>query len=244
MKDFEQKYLHRAKLAAKLLSAVPFVRMVGLNGSLPLGTATEKSDIDFLIITKHHRIWTGRFLSTILIHIVGMRRYGKKIAGRICLNRYQTTSSLDVMPHDDYHRRVFSALVPLYDAGGIYEKYCKFNLWMGNIINQNAKIKSQKYITKNHDKSLNHLITRYIQKFQEEFLNDSFGDWVEKKLKNYQRARILNDPRTHLMPGRVVAEDWLLRFHPPTPKATGDAPRNLACPPTCPPKPEGRRREL
>ncbi len=213
-----------------MLSAVPFVRMVGLNGSLPLGTATEKSDIDFLIITKHHRIWTGRFLSTILIHLVGMRRYGKKIAGRICLNRYQTTSSLDVMPHDDYHRRVFSALVPLYDAGGIYEKYCKFNLWMGNITkssklkcqmsneipNPKPKIWTFKPLGIDLSFGFSHLdFYRYIQTFFETFLNDQFGDWVEKLLKNYQRTRILNDPRTHLMPGRVVAEDWLLRFHPP-----------------------------
>jgi len=229
--DFEQKYFRRAKIAAKLLSAVPFVRMVGLNGSLPLGTATAQSDIDFLIITKHHRIWTCRFLSTILIHLSGMRRYGHKVAGRICLNRYQTTSSLDVMPHDDYHRRVFSALVPLYDAGlrpgasaegSIYEKYCQFNLWMGNIINQKSKIKMQngnlKFKIQNHLFTIRNkplAICHFIQKFQEEFLNDSFGDWVEKQLKNYQRKRILNDPRTHLMPGRVVAEDWLLRFHPP-----------------------------
>ena len=95
---YTREYLRRAKLAAKVLRFVPFLRMAGLNGSLVRGEENVSSDIDFLIIAKRGRLYTARFFAIILVHLTGYRRYADKVAGRICLNCYLSDDNPDISP--------------------------------------------------------------------------------------------------------------------------------------------------
>lgn len=173
------------------------------------GTAKEKSDIDFLIIAKAGRIWTTRFLVTAFVHLTGKRRYGNKIAGRICLNRYQTDKSLEIFPHDIYHAGVFSALAPIFNVGSTYSEYRKANEWTERDFNLRIENKSGKVSIKGSK------ILAFKRRSLEWMLKGRFGDWVEKKLSNWQRKRIIKDIRTHTAPpGRVRISDKELCFHP------------------------------
>jgi len=193
---------------AKLLQLVPFIRMIGVNGSMASGGIREESDIDFLIITETRRIWTTRIFVTFLTHLTGKRRYSKKIAGRICLNRYQTTESLEILPHDDYHSKVFSKLVSTFDIDKIYEKYKSENGWMKDFDCEIIPGINKKPIN-------NSKILGTIRKFFEWILKRYFGNFLEKKLGNWQKKRILNDTRTKNAPkGRVRVSDEELCFHP------------------------------
>lgn len=193
---------------AKFLELAPFIKMIGVNGSMASGKIKEESDIDFLIITETGRIWTARAFITFLTHITGKRRYGKKIAGRICLNRYQATKSLEIMPHDNYHSKVFSKLVPIFDTDRIYEEYKNKNKWMEDFGCEIAPGSNKKAIK-------NSKILGAIRKFFEWILKRRFGDFLEKKLGNWQKKRILSDPRTKNAPkGRVRISDEELCFHP------------------------------
>ncbi|OGD57191.1 hypothetical protein A2V71_02110 [Candidatus Berkelbacteria bacterium RBG_13_40_8] len=204
--DIQKKYLKRAKIVAYLLQLAPFVRMVGLNGSLTRWQARESSDIDFLIIAKRNRIWTCRIFVTLITHLTGLRRYGDKTAGRICLNRYQTDNFLDIQPHNDYHARTFSQTWPLVNVNKTYEKFIQKNVWMAKM----------GYSFKKNEKNLQkNVIFASIRKMKEWILNGSFGDAVEKTLGNYQKKRILSDIRTRKAPkGRVRVSDRELCFHP------------------------------
>lgn len=201
-----QKRLKKAQRIATLLSVVPFVRMIGLNGSMVKGTMREDSDIDFLIISSHGRIWTVRFLVTILTHITGQRRYGDKVAGRICLNRYQSEHFLGIEPHNEYHAETFSSLVPLYDDN-IYKSYQQSNVWMQEFdleVKPGLKMKNRKI-----------KIFGFFKRIGEFFLLGHIGNIFEKLLRKYQSKRILNDKRTHeIQKGRVRVSDWELCFHP------------------------------
>lgn len=202
---FKQR-LKKAYWIAWLLQVIPFVRMVGLNGSMTTGKMRENSDIDFLIITKRGRIWTTRFLVTVLVHLSGQRRYAKKIAGRICLNRYQTDDFLDIQPHNLYHAQTFAPLVPLLDSN-LYPRYQKANQWMERF---NFKVKPAFFIKPVESKFL-----RKVQKLMEKILEGRIGEWLEKKLRGYQRRRILADPRTKESPkGRIRISEKELCFHP------------------------------
>jgi len=206
MNHIQEKYLRRAKVVALLLQIVPFVRMVGLNGSLARGEAKKTSDIDFLIITKKGRIWTCRALVTLATHLTGQRRYGLKVAGRICLNRYQTDKFLEIRPHNHYHRLVFSNLIPLVDIEGTYLKYFLANRWMKDWVKQ---IKFPE-ISAGESR-----IMRIFRKIGEKILEKKLGDFLEKRFKNFQRKRILTDIRTLRAPkGRVRISDQELCFHP------------------------------
>jgi len=207
--DIQKKYLGRAYFVVKVLQLVPFLRMIGLNGSLARGEASKESDIDFLVITKAGRIWTTRFFMVLLTQLTGFRRHGEKIAGRICLNRYQTDDFLEILPHDSYHGRVFSVLVPIFNKAATYKNYVNANRWMeqaGFKVKQGIEIRPLK----------NSAIFGYIQKFGEMLLGGKFGNFIEKKLKKYQEKRILKNPITHSSPeGRVRISDKELCFHPP-----------------------------
>ena len=200
-----EKRWERALRIAKFLQLAPFIRMIGVNGSMTKGKITENSDIDFLIVSKVCRIWTNRFFITFLTHITGKRRYGQKIAGRICLNRYHTDDFLEIFPHDEYHGKVFSKLFPVLDLENFYERYKKANSWMSSYgfqDNDFPKVKPSRFLG-------------VIRKFFEWVLSGRFGDYVEKKLGKWQKKRILKDIRTIKAPkGRVRISDKELCFHP------------------------------
>lgn len=80
----------KAQRYAELLGRVPFVEKVSLTGSLAEGRGTPSSDIDFFVQVSRGRLYVTRLLATVLIHLLGVRRHGDQIAGRICLNWFAT----------------------------------------------------------------------------------------------------------------------------------------------------------
>jgi hypothetical protein len=57
-----EKLLAKAFRIGRFLYQFPFVRAVGISGSLSKNYADEKADIDFFIITKVNRLWITRTL--------------------------------------------------------------------------------------------------------------------------------------------------------------------------------------
>lgn len=180
---------------------VPFVRGVFLTGSLARGEASKKSDIDFFIIASKDRIWTCRILVTLLVELMGIRRTNEKIAGRICLNRYQSEDYLKILPHNTYHKNDYHQVWPLVGEDEIYQKYKLSNRWIGNFKKQ-PKIAINSW-------------PKSWAKISEKILMGKFGDFLEIMSKKYQKNRILADPRTRLSPKeKIVATDQVLAFHP------------------------------
>ena len=206
MSKFQKEYLRRAKVVAFWLQLSPFIRMVGLNGSLSRSEAKETSDIDFLIIAGKNRIWTCRMFATLITELSGYRRQGEKIAGMICLNRYQTNDFLTILPKNKYHARVFSQLIPLINIDETYNQYLKKNAWMA---------KSSWPLIENRKMISHSWFLSTLRNFQERCLNGIFGDWLEKSFKRYQKKRILRDKRTiTAKKGRIRVSDKELCFHP------------------------------
>jgi len=202
-----QKYLRRARIIASILSFAPFVRMIGLSGSLARGEATEKSDIDFFIVTKTNRLWTGRALVSILTHLTGYRRYDRKIAGRICLNCYQTEEHLTVNPKTIKNAKDYSNIKILYQSHGLAKRFIKANNWIND--------KGYQFI--NIDpKAEGNIVASFLRWIFEALYDLLFNDWGEKQMRAYQIRRILRDPRTQTAKsGQIYISDQELRFHPP-----------------------------
>jgi len=80
-----ERKIRRYLTPARLL---PFIRGIALAGSQALGQQRPGSDIDLFIITDPRFMWTARTLLTVYFQVLGMRRHGKKIANRFCLNHY------------------------------------------------------------------------------------------------------------------------------------------------------------
>ncbi len=190
-----------------LLAGLPFIRMVGLNGSVARDEAKPESDIDFLIVAAPGRLFTVRLLATGLVHLFGLRRHGPKIAGRICLNRYQTTDHLDIEPHNEYHARVFSQLIPLIDINETYQRYQDANTWMKSFA---VEVTSPK---RRPSRSLK--VSRITRLLGEWILTGWLGNWLEARTRAAQSQRIESNPLTGRYPDRIRVSDDVLLFHPP-----------------------------
>ncbi|NEU07716.1 hypothetical protein GZH53_05280 [Flavihumibacter sp. R14] len=84
--------LPRAKRISKILNLFPFVRGIGISGSLSKNFADENSDFDYFIITKVNRMWIASTLLGLfkkLSYFAGKQHY-------FCLNYYIDESCLEI----------------------------------------------------------------------------------------------------------------------------------------------------
>ncbi|KKR21676.1 MAG: hypothetical protein UT50_C0005G0010 [Candidatus Moranbacteria bacterium GW2011_GWA2_39_41] len=187
------------------LRFVPFVRGVAVTGRLAMKNTEFKSDLDFLVVLKKGRIFTGRTLVTLMVHLLGKRRYGQKINNRVCLNYFITNKSLEINLKDVFSASEYSFIVPIFGRKTFKKFQWKNNWIMKYKPNYQAKsINSTKLL---HDSQL----AKTIRKAGEKLL--AF-DFIEQSLKKWQTKRIMNDPRTKQAGSMIVANDDSLVFLP------------------------------
>jgi len=122
-----------ARNMAKIISLFPSVQMIGLTGSLALNNTHAKSDIDVLVVAKAGSIWTTRMLVSAAMHLCGRRRYGVRIADRICLNHYITDDALALQPKHLFSAHISATLVPLFDRNGTAYRLLDQNTSLTNL---------------------------------------------------------------------------------------------------------------
>ncbi|PID51674.1 MAG: hypothetical protein CR954_00585 [Candidatus Moraniibacteriota bacterium] len=132
-KDREIISLQKIKKLRRMIAFLrisPFVRMVCVTGRLAYNNCEKDSDLDVLIVYEKGHIWTGRFLMTVLAHVCGVRRHGKKTTDRLCLNYHVTTASLEVPTQDLFGAHEYAWTFPVFDAGDIFAQFCAKNMWI------------------------------------------------------------------------------------------------------------------
>lgn len=123
-----------ARKASKVISIIPFVKMVGLTGSLAMNNAEENGDIDLMIITKSGKLWLTRVLVYSLLTIMNykIRKPGQdNQKNKLCLNMWIDEESLSWPKRS---RNIYTAhellqIVPLINKGKTYEKFLNKNGW-------------------------------------------------------------------------------------------------------------------
>jgi len=143
-----------------------------------------------------------------MVQLTGWRRHGALIAGRICLNRFATRAGLTVTPHDDYHARVFSPLVPLFTLPGIYARYRAANEWMAQDHWPVIPLPNWRpYI--GIAKSTKPAVIKLV----ELLLKGGWGEQIETRLSAWQRERILRHGATYNPQSRVFIRAQELCLH-------------------------------
>ncbi|MFZ5391488.1 MAG: hypothetical protein ACOZAJ_04425, partial [Patescibacteria group bacterium] len=121
----------RAILGASLLAKLPFVRLIALVNTMSWDGPQQDSDIDFFIIAKSERLFTVRWLVSLVIHLIGWRRHGYKINNRLCLSFYVSQAGQNLLPlsytDDPYLRFWLLAAQPIYDDSNSYLKFISQN---------------------------------------------------------------------------------------------------------------------
>lgn len=217
-----KKHHHRRTLEKKrwakvytylhYLQWIPFIEMCAVCNNLAFGASKEESDIDLFFVIKNGRLWTTRLLITFVLHILGVRRYGKKIAGRFCLSFFVTEKGSDMQKlaldeGDDVYLAYWTAtLIPVIDKGGadtFFQQNDAFlrELFPNYMLEKNNHVMSQSFISSKM-RSLNNVI-----------LQGKIGYWCEKQIRKILYKRSKNKAEKLDSRASVIISDSVLKFH-------------------------------
>lgn len=128
-----EEYFKKLRRFLPFIRLVPFVKMVAVCNTLAIGCPTAKSDIDLFVVSSANRIFIVRTLTTVLFHLLGVRRHGKKVSGRFCLSFFVSDEKIDLSEllkgeDDVYFMYWFRTLRPLYGQE-TFQKFIGANKW-------------------------------------------------------------------------------------------------------------------
>ena len=129
-KNFSQK-LEKAKSAAKILKLVPSVKFIGISGATAVGNSDKNDDIDFFLICAQNRLWTTRFLATLVLDLFRLRRKppSRDLKDKICLNMFLDEAKLEISSKTLYLAHEILQVFPLFDRDNTYNKFIRRNSW-------------------------------------------------------------------------------------------------------------------
>lgn len=126
-------YLRKAKVLTLILKIIPWIKLVGISGGLSMDNASRKDDIDLFIIVSINRLWISRFLSIIILDLMGVRRKvntsKSKVGGKLCLNIFLQEDKLEQKKKDIYTAHEVLQMKVLWQRQGIYSRYLEDNEW-------------------------------------------------------------------------------------------------------------------
>ncbi len=129
--EISQKKLHLAKKYLNFLRLVPWVKFVGVSGSVSFGSACEEDDIDVFIVAAEDRIWLVRLIEQLVLRLRGVRRrFGSKdVTDKICINYYVSESNLQFRPKSYFTALEIAMLNPVVH-GDFYKVILSQNPWI------------------------------------------------------------------------------------------------------------------
>jgi len=197
--------MKRLREVANILKFVPFVRMIGITGTLSMRTASKKSDWDLFVVLKSGKIWTGRTLVTAVAHFMGKRRHGQKIRDRVCLNYFITDKTLELITKDLFSAHEYFFLFPLFD-NSVYAKFQLKNRWIKKIKPQYAVAEIIPLMT-----CTDSFFSKMARK-----IGEAIFSWrsLENFLGRIERKKIMQNPNTKRENGLIYADSGALIFLP------------------------------
>ncbi len=111
-----------AERCGRIISALPFVRLVAITGSVAAENAASGSDLDYMVITAPGRIWTVRAMMMVLVRLYGLRSI------TVCPNYLLSESALELPERDRYTARELLQMIPI-GRSRTYELMLNSNDW-------------------------------------------------------------------------------------------------------------------
>jgi predicted nucleotidyltransferase len=118
------RMLGTAEKIATLLSYFPYVRGVGVSGSLSKQYADEGSDIDLFIITSADRLWVARTL----LHCIKKFAFLVRREDWFCMNYFVDEAALEIPEKNLYTAVEIVTLIPMRGAAA-FSEFRKANAW-------------------------------------------------------------------------------------------------------------------
>ena len=162
----------RAWRYGRLLGYLPFIRMVGLTGSLAVRNCDDDMDLDFMLVTQSGRVWLARAFALLL------GRFARLFGDTLCPNLIISEHKLAWAAQDLYNARELCQMIPIA-GGNVYAKLRKSNNWTNKYL-PNSKISNLKKQNQPTDHSrITQASFGFLQSIFELFLSGRLGDLLE-----------------------------------------------------------------
>jgi hypothetical protein len=166
--------LQKASRIGRFLQRFPFVRAVGVSGSLSKNFADQKADIDFFIITKSNRLWIARtwmHLFKKLTFITGRQHY-------YCMNYYIDENALELEEQNVFTAMELKTLLPVGGQPAM-DIFFEANTWADNLLPSCINRRQE-----NKDGGIN-----WFKRSIEWCLSGSVGAWLDNVLLSLTARR-------------------------------------------------------
>lgn len=212
--------LQREKIAAQKwrlclsraywLQATPWIRGMFASGSLAMGTVSEDSDFDMLILVEPGRLYLARLFLSGVASLIGARRtrFETVAPDKFCFNHYITTNVLNITHESLYNAQTYAHLVPIAMSPALGGEFFVENVWINKFVYNFTP--HQQTIRRSVKKSP---VLQGLAQIAERLLNPA-GDVFERWARQYQQKRIAANPVTNAPGGRVIFTTTELEFHP------------------------------
>jgi len=169
------KDLVQARRIGTFIYQFPFVKFVGISGSLSKGFADRNSDFDFFIVTSGNRLWIARTL----LHLFKKMTFAVGQQHKFCMNYFIDEHALCLEEQNIYTATELSSLLPICGAA-CYHELMAANKWCIDFLPNWQKIKPEATIKNNRT---------LAGKFAEWAINKFWPEHWNKKLMNLTDAK-------------------------------------------------------
>jgi len=157
----------RARRFARIVAALPFVRMIAVTGALAMDNSADGDDIDVMIVTARGRAWTARLFTVALV------RLGKLFGDTLCPNYVITEDALALDERTLFTAHEYAQMVPVYGFS-LYQRMCCANEWVyTHLPNARTPLKREK-------ETRTGPVGRLIKRMGEWLLRGELGDALER----------------------------------------------------------------
>lgn len=166
------------KIASRIsrqLYLFPFVRGIGISGSLSKHFADEQADIDYFIITRRNRLWIARTL----MHLFKKMSYLRNRQNWYCMNYYVDEEALEIKEKNIFTATEMITLLPASGNGGL-ARFFDANDWTSHYFPH--------YKTRQKE-AKGPVPTSFFKTTFENLLDNRWGDRLDDLLQRWTTSR-------------------------------------------------------
>lgn len=160
----------------RLISIIPFIRMVAVTGTMAMNIATTRSDIDLFVVAERNKVWTCRAFIIMLVHLL------KLFGLNLCPNYIISEQQLVFRDRNIYVAHEITQMIPLFGFE-VYEVMRSKNYWTSQFLPNAIGPPHLDIIIRSSKNFV--LFDTLIRKAGEHLLRNNLGDMFE----SWERVR-------------------------------------------------------
>lgn len=212
MDETEKRLLDKSRKYLRILRIVPFVRMISVCNNLAFGKVDETSDIDLFVVARTGRLFFVRTFVTLLLQVMGVRRHGKKVAGRFCLSFFVDEEGMDLekiaIDHDVYLAFWIQSMLPFIDNAFCSNELIERNTWAKSFFENEDDF----FINLNNSFGAS-AFSSFLEGILSFIFDGRFGDFLEDRLLIWQLKRAKGKAVSLGDEASIIVNEHILKFH-------------------------------